>query len=415
MPLSMVGVLSLSILHDVLQEVILLDLLKVIGHHGARLATPIRSVQRVLDEAESRSSPYRDMRNSNQSQRRPFLLLESQVPESSDDEAEDDEDDIQDTISRLSEQLAKVGKTAAAFTENVESASDLKSASVKAKDVAVDGSLQTPEKPTSSDDESLSQENSENLMDRIYAGTEETLVKPHSTDIGPSSLETVKGATISEERVVEMPEERDPQLYSNNVGLDDSPLLDGKIRASSVNVHTDQIVETTEDQQVLIDKHVGLHHGNTPLSVDPWKQASTSERDGEKALEDSHVTINDEFHVQVTENVRDKHAAFESSSIDDPWKQHLSEEPLDSLQSESSSSQAASNREDLWSRPSATTRPVVDTKLIPGVAIEGPKHTLPLDEDIDDSPTLVGPGKSEEGAAAFTGAIPSESRDAERC
>jgi hypothetical protein len=392
-----------------------LDLLKVIGHHGARLATPIRSVQRVLDEAESRSSPFRDMRNSNQSQRRPFLLLESQVAESSDDEAEDDEDDIQDTISRLSEQLAKVGKAAAAaapFTENVEPASDLKSASIKAKEVAVDGSLQTPEMPTSSDDESLSQEksaNSENLMDRIYAGTEETLVKPHITDIGPSSQNQVQGATISEERVVEIPEERVPQLYSNNVGLDDSPLLDGEIRASSVNVHTDQIVETTEAQQVHIDKHVGIH-GNSPISVDPWKQSSTSESDGEKALVDScsdHLTINDESQAQVTENVRDKHVGFESNSIDDPWKQHLSEELLDSS-SDSSSSQAASNREDLWSQPSArevaTIRPVVDTKLIPGVAIEGPKHTLPLEEDIDDSPTLVGPGKSEEGAAAFTGA-----------
>lgn len=59
------------------KEVILLDLLKVISHHHARLATPIRSVQRVQDDIEPRSSPFRDMNRSAEAQGRPYLLVEA--------------------------------------------------------------------------------------------------------------------------------------------------------------------------------------------------------------------------------------------------------------------------------------------------------------------------------------------------
>lgn len=50
------------------QEVILLDLLKVVAHHGGRLATPLRSMQRTVDDSESRPV------SSDGSQARPILL-----------------------------------------------------------------------------------------------------------------------------------------------------------------------------------------------------------------------------------------------------------------------------------------------------------------------------------------------------
>ncbi|XP_024541069.1 mechanosensitive ion channel protein 3, chloroplastic isoform X2 [Selaginella moellendorffii] len=60
------------------KEIILLNLLKVISHHNARLATPIRSIQRVYDEAETRQSPYRNVSNEDG---RPLLLVDaSAVP-----------------------------------------------------------------------------------------------------------------------------------------------------------------------------------------------------------------------------------------------------------------------------------------------------------------------------------------------
>ena len=56
---------------------ILLDLMKVISHHHARLATPIRSVQRVLDDIEPRGAPFRDTNRSAESQGKPYLLIEA--------------------------------------------------------------------------------------------------------------------------------------------------------------------------------------------------------------------------------------------------------------------------------------------------------------------------------------------------
>ncbi|XP_024360334.1 mechanosensitive ion channel protein 2, chloroplastic isoform X2 [Physcomitrium patens] len=50
------------------KEVILLDLLKVVAHHGGRLATPLRSMQRTVDDSESRPV------SSDGSQARPILL-----------------------------------------------------------------------------------------------------------------------------------------------------------------------------------------------------------------------------------------------------------------------------------------------------------------------------------------------------
>ncbi|KAG0606299.1 hypothetical protein M758_9G130100 [Ceratodon purpureus] len=50
------------------KEVVLMDLLKVVAHHGGRLATPLRSVQRFVGESEARPVSY------NGSQARPVVL-----------------------------------------------------------------------------------------------------------------------------------------------------------------------------------------------------------------------------------------------------------------------------------------------------------------------------------------------------
>ena len=42
------------------QEAILLDLLRVVSHHGARLATPIRTVQKIYGEADLENVPFPD-------------------------------------------------------------------------------------------------------------------------------------------------------------------------------------------------------------------------------------------------------------------------------------------------------------------------------------------------------------------
>lgn len=335
-----------------------MDLLKVISHHGARLATPIRSVQRVLDETESRSSPFRDMRNANHSQRRPLLLLDSQVASSDEDEEEDDQDDIQDTILRLSEQLAKDDKAAASTKDNeneesVKEFSDLKPP--KLKEVVADGTLQTPvpvqqiEESTRSDDSlPLETDVRESLMDRTYAGMENENGHPIA-------------ATYIPEVIVEMPEEKLRHLYSNNVGLADvdaSPESETTPPSIKINAHSDltnqdvnTATTTTEEHQVQFThaKNVGIHvdiGSSTSIIDDSRKGSDSSERDdhsanGEEALENVHsvhgdltdhaalaeTTTTEEHQVQITQKENDKHVGVHVAvgnsaiSIDDPWKQ----------------------------------------------------------------------------------------------
>lgn len=59
------------------QEAILLDLLRVIRHHRARLATPIRTVQKVFTDADLDSVPFSDsMYTRGGVSNRPMLLIE---------------------------------------------------------------------------------------------------------------------------------------------------------------------------------------------------------------------------------------------------------------------------------------------------------------------------------------------------
>ncbi|XP_024931939.3 mechanosensitive ion channel protein 2, chloroplastic isoform X1 [Ziziphus jujuba] len=57
------------------KEAILLDLLRVISHHRARLATPIRTVQKIYSDADLENIPFADSIY-NRGGARPFLLIE---------------------------------------------------------------------------------------------------------------------------------------------------------------------------------------------------------------------------------------------------------------------------------------------------------------------------------------------------
>ncbi|XP_027354030.1 mechanosensitive ion channel protein 3, chloroplastic-like isoform X2 [Abrus precatorius] len=63
--------------NQALREAILLDLLRVVSHHRARLATPIRTVQKIYSEADSENIPFGDtIFTRSRAANRPFLLIE---------------------------------------------------------------------------------------------------------------------------------------------------------------------------------------------------------------------------------------------------------------------------------------------------------------------------------------------------
>lgn len=68
----------LIIATEKLQEAVLLDLLRVISHHRARLATPIRTVQKVYSDADMENIPFSDtiFTRAAAAVNRPLLLIE---------------------------------------------------------------------------------------------------------------------------------------------------------------------------------------------------------------------------------------------------------------------------------------------------------------------------------------------------
>ncbi|KAI3672534.1 hypothetical protein L6452_38624 [Arctium lappa] len=68
------------------KEAILLDLLRVISHHRARLATPIRTVQKIYRDADIDNVPLSDIFSRNRAAaNRPFLLIEPSYKINGDD------------------------------------------------------------------------------------------------------------------------------------------------------------------------------------------------------------------------------------------------------------------------------------------------------------------------------------------
>ncbi|KAM7520843.1 hypothetical protein LguiB_019805 [Lonicera macranthoides] len=74
------------------KEAVLLELLRVISHHRARLATPIRTVQKIYSEADTENVPFSDpifTRSRPAINHHPFLLIEPSYKINSDDKTKD--------------------------------------------------------------------------------------------------------------------------------------------------------------------------------------------------------------------------------------------------------------------------------------------------------------------------------------
>ena len=217
------------------QEMILLDLLKVISNHNARLATPIRSVQRVLDESESRGAPFRDVRANAEARRRPFLLMAEAM---SDDESEDDKDDTPGEVSRLGADLGKATTvlTSGNIDENgvaMEDLTDLKDPSVINKpkeNASVSG-----ENGTTVASSTISALHIKSVEDSQMTDLDSEEKQAGNDD--PTLEPTVATSqTVADEIVIEEPVEAIPYLYSNNVGLDEaSHQRGGKTLADSTD------------------------------------------------------------------------------------------------------------------------------------------------------------------------------------
>ncbi|XP_072990640.1 mechanosensitive ion channel protein 2, chloroplastic-like isoform X1 [Typha latifolia] len=122
------------------KESILLDLLRVISHHRARLATPIRTVQKIYSDADMENIPYAEtiFTRASTAASRPFLLVEPLPKVNGDDKAKP-------------RQTAREEQTSKTTT-----AQDAKAAP---SDSTVNSDKQQPKKPSTGDGRSKNSKN----------------------------------------------------------------------------------------------------------------------------------------------------------------------------------------------------------------------------------------------------------------
>ncbi|WRX30138.1 Mechanosensitive ion channel MscS - like 8 [Theobroma cacao] len=143
------------------REAILLDLLRVISHHQARLATPIRTVQKMYSEAEVEDVPFADtiFRRSGVATNRPLLLIEPSYKISGDDKvkastrANEEKDSMEEatstsdskanTLSRPTSIIdSKVDKATSPSLSNSSSSSKVSSSEAQTGNPVPDGSAE---------------------------------------------------------------------------------------------------------------------------------------------------------------------------------------------------------------------------------------------------------------------------------
>lgn len=143
------------------QEAVLLDLLRVISHHRARLATPIRTVQKLYSEAEIEDIPFADtiFSRSGAVTNRPLLLIEPSYKINGDDkvkpsthaneengpmeEATSTSDSKEKTKSGSTSTIDSKGdKVTAASTTNSDSSSKVPLSEAQTENLVPDGSVE---------------------------------------------------------------------------------------------------------------------------------------------------------------------------------------------------------------------------------------------------------------------------------
>lgn len=143
------------------QEAILLDLLRVISHHRARLATPIRTVQKIYSEADLENIPFGDpiFTRSRAATNHPFLLIEPpskvngedrvKTPTRSTRPSEEKDIKLDETLSSDSKEDNLAAASTSTSTPAANSRDKAKSISeAQAQDIGSDSAVQKTTKTT---------------------------------------------------------------------------------------------------------------------------------------------------------------------------------------------------------------------------------------------------------------------------
>ncbi|KAI3887861.1 hypothetical protein MKX03_015494 [Papaver bracteatum] len=301
------------------KEAILLDLLRVISHHRARLATPIRTVQKIYNDPDMENIPFAETiyASPRAARNRPFLLIEPSYKINGDEKSKSQprsarKNEEQDTKVSSSDVLADVKDA----EKSLESKTDNKVTS---------DSKAGPQAVASSSD--------------LKAGTKVDLTTsvsdPKADAKGPGkSTSDTKGP---------------------------SPISDGSAQKNPEKKHKKG---TSGD----------VRQKNSNADTTPTTSASSTLK--------KQLQVLDSLALSSSDATRVKAASDNSPAAE-----------LGSVKTEGSPAVAHTKQEN--ERP----RPAMEENIVLGVALDGSKRTLPIEEEEDPNVPSSTPGEAKELAA----------------
>ncbi|CAN4126776.1 unnamed protein product [Withania somnifera] len=286
------------------KEAILLDLLRVIRHHRARLATPIRTVQKIYSDADLENMPYDSPFNHGAASTRPFLLIEPSYKINGEDRS-------------------------------------------KGRPIRVNGEEDTKEKAT---------------------------MKP-----APDTKTETKNGPASDPKFKET-------LPANSHGKD-VPFSDLKL---DPKVDKMAYAETRDDTKTSSDpkpsKATVRRSTSKPVSKAESNSAEVGASDSKDLTE--NISSNKQVKKVIQGNGRSTNVVDNSTTSPSDVREKTGSVP----------STAQSKREDekpLVPQPTVSSKPALEENIVLGVALEGSKRTLPIEEELSPPPN---PAESKEMA-----------------
>lgn len=310
------------------KEAILLDLLRVISHHRARLATPIRTVQKVYGDSETQNIPFEE------------TILRKGVPKMIESPKLTVEDKVKQRSLRSKEELNTV---------------HLKAVSVEAKGTEPGISSSENTKPSSLDGKNIHKQKEKekdrdhapsDLQSKMLDGVQTSPTKPSLEGLDSMGLNskdiTLLRAAFEKPPVIIPEAPRDPVIPKNENGNNEKNNARSEKNATTNEKSNSQVFEKQSYQNMKGGEKNGSKLSNevdsSTIEINKGKANSVGELENELRPE------------------KNKQKGQGSSSV--PSSKHENERSVNSA---------------------SISRPLLEQNLPLGVALDGPKRTLPIE------------------------------------
>lgn len=313
------------------KEAILLDLLRVISHHRARLATPIRTVQKVYGDSETQNIPFEE------------TILRRGVPKLIESPKLTVEDKVKQRSLRNKEELNTVHP---------------KAVSVEAKGTEPGISSNENTKPGSFDGKNIHKQKEKekdrdhatsDLQSKMLDGVQASPTKPSLEGLDSMGLNskdiTLLRAAFEKPPVIIPEAPMDPVIPKNENGNNEKNNAKSEKNATNNEKSTSQGFEKQSNQNIK-----GGEKNESKLSIE---------------VDSSTIEIN-------------KGKANSVGELENELRPQKNKQ-----KSQGSSPVSSSRHENERSVNSASiSRPLLEQNLPLGVALDGPKRTLPIEGEI---------------------------------